>query len=234
MNEHTGHRQRVKEDFLRNGFPQGAHQHKALELLLFFCVQQKDTNPLAHQLLNKYKNIAGVLDAPVEELAEFKGLSQHSAVLLKLIMPIARMYLADKDDSSPFFSSLDEMGEYVLKRYIGIQNEVPAILILNHRNQLIDFQFLSQGDVGTATVSIRDVVRRALNKNAASVVFTHNHPDGLAFPSPNDVNITKQLAIALSNVGVLLLDHILVAETDFVSLAQSFEFAHLFNTNDTI
>ncbi len=234
MNEHAGHRDRVKKDFLKNGFPLGTPPHKVLELLLFFCVQRRDTNLLAHELLNKYETIAGVLDAPVEELTEFKWLTPSTAVLLKLIMPIARLYIADKADPSPSFQTLEAMGEFILNKYLGVTKEMPAILLLNHRNQLIDFHFLSEGDVSGATISARNVVQYALNRNAASVVLAHNHPDGLAVPSLQDIKITKQIFKALSNVGVLLLDHILVAETDFVSLAQSYEYCNIFNSNDTI
>ena len=84
-NLHEGHRDRIRQEFLQHGFDQNTPPHKILEILLFYCVQRADTNPIAHELINKYGSVAAVLDAPVEELAAFKGLSERSAVLLKLI-----------------------------------------------------------------------------------------------------------------------------------------------------
>lgn len=232
MNEHAGHRDRVKKEFLKHGFPQGTPPHKVLELLLFFCVQRSDTNPLAHQLINKYKTIAGVLDAPIEELAEFKGLTVSSATLLKLIMPIARIYCADKEDATPQFTSLDEIGDFILNKYIGVTKERASILLLNHRNQVIDFQFLSEGDVSSVAISNRDIIKRALNRDAAALVLAHNHPNGIAIPSRDDISTTERLSIALASTGIALLDHIIVAEMDFVSLAQSYEYSHIFGMNN--
>ena len=109
-NIHNGHRDRIRQEFLQHGFDQNTPPHKILELLLFYCVQRADTNPIAHELINKYGSVAAVLDAPLEELAAFKGLSERSAVLLKLIMPTARRYIYDKSAQKPTFASLDSIG----------------------------------------------------------------------------------------------------------------------------
>ena len=102
-NLHEGHRERARQEFLQHGFDRNTPPHKILELLLFYCVGRVDTNPIAHELIAKYGSVAGVLDAPVEELAAFKGLNERSAVLLKLIMPIAQgTYTTSKSKNQPF------------------------------------------------------------------------------------------------------------------------------------
>ena len=111
-NLHKDHRKRVKQDFLRNGFDHKTPSHKILEMLLFYCISRKDTNDLAHELINRYGSLSGVLDAPVKELITFNGLTESNVGLLKMIMPIARVYQYEKItkktmDQSTIFISLD-------------------------------------------------------------------------------------------------------------------------------
>lgn len=227
-NLHEGHRERARQEFLQHGFDQNTPPHKILELLLFYCVQRADTNPIAHQLIAKYGSIAGVLDAPVEELAAFKGLSERSAVLLKMIMPIARRYLYDKSEQKPTFCSLDAIGRYILSRYIGETQEKIGVMCLDTKGSLIGFDFLGEGDTASVGLSMRELAKVALSGNATAAVLCHNHPNGIAVPSDSDEAITKQAAETLSKIGVQLIDHIVVGDTDFVSMAQSEQYGYIF------
>lgn len=227
-NLHDGHRERIRDEFLQHGFDQNTPPHKVLELLLFYCVQRADTNPIAHELIKKYGSVAGVLDAPVEELASFKGLSKRSAVLLKLIMPVARRYIYDKSEQKPTFQSLDSIGKYMLSRFLGETQEKLAVMCLDARGSLLDFVFVSEGDLSSVGISQRDIAKLALNHNATAVVLAHNHPNGIAIPSENDVLITKDTVETLSRIGVQLIDHVIVCDTDFVSLAQSEQYGYIF------
>lgn len=230
-NLHEGHRARAREEFLQHGFDCNTPPHKILELLLFYCVQRADTNPIAHELIAKYGSVAGVLDAPVEELAQFRGLSERSAVLLKMIMPIARRYLYDKSEQKPTFSNLDSIGKYVLAQYIGEIKEKFAIMCLDAKGSLLNFEFLGEGDTESVGVSMRDLAKAALSGNATAAVICHNHPNGIAIPSESDVALTKQVADTLSKIGVQLIDHVIVADTDFVSMAQSEQYGYIFVPN---
>ncbi|MBQ8267703.1 MAG: hypothetical protein IJZ21_04890 [Clostridia bacterium] len=230
-NLHEGHRERARQEFLQHGFDQNTPPHKILELLLFYCVQRADTNPIAHELIQKYGNIAGVLDAPVEELAAFKGLSERSAVLLKMIMPIARRYLYDKSEQKPTFCSLDAIGKYILTRYVGETQEKIGVMCLDAKGCLISFDFLGEGDIASVGLSLRELARITLHGNATAAVLCHNHPNGIAVPSESDVLLTKQAAETLSKIGVQLIDHIIVGDTDFVSMAQSEQYGYIFVPN---
>lgn len=227
-NLHEGHRERAREEFLQHGFDQNTPPHKILELLLFYCVQRADTNPIAHELIAKYGSVAGVLDAPIEELAEFKGLSRRSATLIKMIMPIARRYLYDKSEQKPTFCSLDEIGKYILAQYIGETKEKIAVMCLDAKGSLISFDFLNEGDVSSVGLSMRDLAKTTLSGNATAAVLCHNHPNGIAIPSESDVSLTKEAADTLSKIGVQLIDHIIVGDTDFVSMAQSEQYGYIF------
>lgn len=230
-NVHEGHRERVRQEFLQYGFSENTPPHKILELLLFYCVQRADTNPIAHELIDRYGSVAGVLDAPTQELASFKGLSERSAVLLKLIMPTARRYLYDKSEQKPTFCSLDAIGKYVLSRYLGETKEKTGIMCLDTKGSLLCFRFLSEGDIASVGISMRDLAKTALNCGATAVVLCHNHPNGIAIPSDSDVTVTKNASETLSKIGVQLIDHIVVSDTDFVSMAQSEQYGHIFVPN---
>lgn len=230
-NLHEGHRERARQEFLQHGFDRNTPPHKILELLLFYCVQRADTNPIAHELIAKYGSVAGVLDAPVEELATFKGMSERSAVLLKLIMPIARRYIYDKQEQKPTFCSLDAIGKYILGRYLGETQEKLGIMCLDTKGALLSFGFLSDGDLSSVGMSSRELAKAVLKSNATAAVLCHNHPNGIALPSDSDVLLTKQAAETLSNIGVQLIDHIVVADTDFVSMAQSEKYGYIFVPN---
>lgn len=227
-NIHNGHRDRIRQEFLIHGFDQNTPPHKILEILLFYCVQRADTNPIAHELIAKYGSVAAVLDAPVQELAAFKGLSERSAVLLKLIMPIAQRYIYDKQEQKPTFKSLDGIGKYVLGRYLGETREKIAVMCLDAKGSMLDFALLGEGSLDSVGLSNRDLVKKALDSNATAVVLCHNHPNGIALPSESDVQLTKNAAQTLLGIGVQLIDHVIVADTDFVSMAQSEQYGYIF------
>lgn len=227
-NLHSGHRERVRREFLQHGFDRDTPPHKILELLLFYCVSRADTNPIAHELIKKYGSVAGVLDAPVEELAAFKGLSERSAVLLKLIMPTARRYIYDKSERKPQFCGLDDIGKYVFGCYVGERREKAGVLCLDTSGRLLGFDFLGDGDLTSVSVSMRDLAKRVLDSSATAAVLCHNHPDGIAVPSENDVQFTVNAAETLSKIGVQLIDHVIVCDTDFVSMAQSEKYGYIF------
>ena len=227
-NLHEGHRERIRDEFLQHGFDQNTPPHKVLELLLFYCVQRADTNPIAHELIRKYGSVAGVLDAPVEELAAFKGLSRRSAVLIKLIMPVARRYIYDKSEQKPHFNSLDSIGKYMLSRFLGETQEKLAVLCLDAKGAMLEFCFIAQGDISSVGLSQRDLAKRVLGCNATAAVLCHNHPNGIAVPSESDVSLTKDTADTLHKIGVQLVDHIIVSNTDFVSMAQSEKYGYIF------
>ena len=227
-NLHEGHRERARQEFLQHGFDHNTPPHKILELLLFYCIQRADTNPIAHELIKKYGSVAGVLDAPLEELAAFKGLSERSAVLLKLIMPVAQRYIYDKREQKPTFCNLDSIGKYVLGRYLGETKELVGVMCLDTKGRMLSFEFLSEGSIDSVGLSSRTLAKCVLDSNATAAVICHNHPGGIALPSESDVALTKQVAETLSNIGVQLIDHIIVADADFVSMAQSEQYGCIF------
>jgi DNA repair protein RadC len=227
-NIHKDHRKRVREEFLKNGYDHNTPPHKVLEHLLFYCIKQKDTNDLAHELINKYKNLSGVLDAPIDELIEFSGLTENNVSILKMIMPIARIYSFEKSDKSKVFSGSEEIGKFLLEQFQGFKNEHLYLLLLNASGKMLRFKCIADGDPASVGVSTRDIVHEALDSGCTNVIMAHNHPSGTALPSPADIQITSLVANALRVVEIHLLDHMVIADGDYVSMAQSEKYRKIF------
>lgn len=218
---HDGHRERVKQEFLENGFNEKTPPHKIMEMLLFFSIPRKDTNEIAHDLIRRFGSIAGVLDAPVNELTKVNGISLHSASLIKLMIPIIRCYIAEKNEKKMSYSNLDEVCEYLLRKYIGYTKEVFSVVSFSSSGRMLGFDVLSKGNVSEVNISVREIVETVLKQNAVCAIIAHNHPDGVAVPSDEDIAVTKKIQSALSHINIRLLDHIIISGSDYVSMAQS-------------
>ncbi len=217
---HEGHRERVKKRFRQEGLD-GFDEVHALELLLFFCIPRGDTNVLAHELLEHFGSFAQVLDAPAEELEKVPGIGQHASTFLTLITQVSRYYFVSRNEVCSILTSTEQCGRFLLPYFVGQRDEIVYLLCLDSKCKVICCKEVSRGNVNSAGVSVRKIVETALAANAVSVVLSHNHPDGLALPSHEDVLTTRRVAVALDAVGIVLADHIVVADGDFVSLADS-------------
>ncbi len=227
-NPHAGHRERVKEEFLSRGFDSSTPSHKILELLLFYCIPRIDTNVVAHELIDRYKTISGVLDAPVEELLEFKGITRNNVGLLKMIMPIANIYRSEKQPTCSDFSDYAEISRFITAKFEALSEEKFGVLFLDGRGHNLGFEFIGTGSISSVGISSRDIIKRTFEHRANAVVLAHNHPNGVALPSPEDAQNTENIASALSHVDVRLLDHIIVADGDYVSMRQSRNYCYIF------
>ncbi|MGN0493169.1 MAG: RadC family protein [Acutalibacteraceae bacterium] len=225
---HDGHRERVKQEFLKNGFDESTPPHKIMEMLLFYSIPRKDTNEIAHELLNRFGSISGILDAPANQLTEIKGVSLNTVALLKLVISVARIYRTEKSEKQGRFNNLDEVCDYILSRYFGYTNEVFSVISFSGNGRILGFDILGEGNVSEVNVSTREIIETALNRQAVSVIIAHNHPSGTAVPSEEDIAVTKNIQSALSHINVKLLDHIVICGDDYVSMAQSRLFRKIF------
>ena len=217
---HDGHRQRLKERFLREGLD-GFTDIQALELLLFYAVPRQDTNPIAHDLLDRFGTLDKVLDAPTEKLKEVKGMGEHAATLLKLSLAMGRCYDVSKAKGETILNTIDDCANYLKPFFRNRRNETVFLLSLDAKLKVLDCREVGEGSVNYASVSVRRVAEMALASGASSVVLAHNHPSGIAVPSTDDIQTTRRVAAALSAVEIALADHIIVAEDDYVSMMQS-------------
>jgi DNA repair protein RadC len=217
---HSGHRQRLKDQFLTHGMDP-IHDVNVLELVLFYAIPRQDTNPIAHRLLNTFGSLAAVFDATPEELMERGGLSKNAATLIKLIPAAARRQQLSRSSCHQLLDSTQKCGDYLVPFFFGATQEEVYLLGLDAKCKVLGCVKLSTGSVNSAGLSIRKVVECALNMKASSVVLAHNHTSGIAVPSQEDIRTTQSISHALDLVGVYLADHVVVADEDYVSMAES-------------
>lgn len=220
MSIHDGHRQRLKKRFLEEGLDNFT-DIQVLELLLFFSVPRKDTNPIAHALLDHFGSLSQVLEASPEELKKVKDVGDTSALLLSLINDVSRYYQVDRTQREKILPTVQACGEYMVPYFFGRQVETVFLLCLDAKCKVLCCKEVGEGSVNSAGISVRKIVETALGTNATTVVLAHNHPSGIALPSNEDVLTTRRIAAALNAVEIHLADHIVVADGDYVSMAQS-------------
>ena len=220
MSIHDGHRQRLKDRFRREGLDNFDDLY-VLELLLFYCIPQRDTNPLAHRLLETFGSLAGVLDASAEELEKVEGIGKNASTFLTLITQVGRFYQVKRSEPGEILRTLDQCGAYLVPYFFGREQETVFMLCLDAKCKVISCKKIGEGSVNSASIPIRKVVENALAANATTVVLAHNHPSGLAIPSADDVQTTYKIAAALEAVEITLADHIVVSRDDYVSIVQS-------------
>ena len=228
MNEHSGHRRRMRERFLSHGLD-NFDDHNVLELLLFYALPRQDTNRLAHRLMEHFGSLDAVLDATVEELTAVEGVGPGAAVLLKLVPDVGRRYQIRKNEPGRILSDTEAVGRYLVPRFLGQRDEVALLVCLDAKLKVLCCREVGRGDVSSARLNLRRVVETALGQNAAAVILAHNHVSGIALPSSEDLNTTTQVYQLLRQVNVILQDHIIVAGDDFISLRDDGFFDRLQN-----
>ena len=219
MGVHDGHRQRKKEQFLRRGL-EGFADHEVLELLLYYAIPRRDTNELAHRLIDRFGTLRGVFDAAPEELRQVDGMGESAALFLQLLPAVGRRVLLN-EKKEVILNSVETVGAFFARLLDAERREVLYQVCLDAKGKLLSYHRLASGTVSVAPVSVREVVENALRCDASRVVLGHNHPSGVALPSEEDRQITLQIQQALATMSIALVDHIIVADGDFVSMAAS-------------
>lgn len=219
MADHSGHRERLRAEFLAR--PESFPDHKLLELLLFYALPRQDTNPVAHELLEQFGSIRGVLDAEPKALIRVSGVGDRAAVLFRAAKELGRRYHAQRSSVTDLVRNTRDAGELLQPYFYGARNELVYLLCLDGKGKALACPQISEGSVNAAEVVTRKVVDAALRCNAAMAVLAHNHVSGLALPSAEDKATTLYLRDVLEKVNVRLIDHLIFCDDDMVSLRDS-------------
>lgn len=219
MGTHDGHRQRLKTEFLAR--PDSFPDHKLLELLLFYANPRSDTNPLAHELMERFGSLAGVLDASPEELQKVKGVGEHAAVLFKAAKELSGRYLTVRTQMDDIARNSRDYFNQLRYYFFGAQRELLYLLCMDGKHKVLGIRKLGEGNVNSVNVTPRLLAEAALSLNAAAVVLAHNHVSGIALPSDDDIATTESLAPFLAKLGIELVDHVIFVDDDMVSLRDS-------------
>lgn len=220
MGIHDGHRQRKREQFIRHGLDAFA-DHEVLELLLYYAIPRQDTNTIAHALITRFGSLEKVLAAPAEELEKIPGIGRNAAVLLCLVPEVVRRARLSSAAGETVLDTSERIGTYFVELFTAQSREVMYQLCLDAKGRLLCCCKLSEGDASSVGLNLRRLVENALRSGAVLVALAHNHPSGLPFPSPEDRAATIQARDALDTMGIRLVDHIIVADDDFISMRQS-------------
>ncbi len=211
MNLHEGHRERLRNRFVSEGGKNFA-AHNLMELLLFYGIPRKDTNEIAHRLLERFGDIKGVLSATVEDLCLVKGVTKSAAVLIKLCNELCgRLYNGDLRDMKRF-DSFDDIGEYLVHLFYGFTEEYVYLLLLDSEGNLLNTTQLCRGSVNSVTFDSRQIILQAYKYNACGIIIAHNHPGATVYPSTEDLLSTKSLASLLEVNGLELSEHYIVSD----------------------
>lgn len=216
MGVHDGHRDRLRDRFREHGLD-SFNDLNALELLLFYAIPRRDTNEIAHALLDHFGSLHAVFEASEQELCAVPGVGLQAATLLRLLPQVMRKSACSKAVNIKTIRTTAEAAKYLIPRFLYEQDEVILLLCLDSQKRVITCAEVGRGVVNASETSLRRIVETALKHKSASVILAHNHPDGVACPSVEDDVMTKQIFRSLSLVGISLEDHIVVAGEAYAS-----------------
>ena len=228
MNEkdNQGHRERIKEKFLKNGID-GFAEYEILELLLTYCIPRKDTKPIAKELLNKFKSLDNVFKADFDKLSAIDGLGKNSIAFLKLIGDLPSIIYKDELKNKKLIDreTLKILNKDILLNYlrnkIGYEEiEKFYVIYLSSSNEVIEFEENSVGTLDRSSVYPREIYKKIINLNAKSVILAHNHPSDNITPSKSDIELTNEIAKGLKNFGALLIEHIIITKNSYFSFLE--------------
>lgn len=208
-NIHDGHRARMRESvYVKNGFD-GMADHEVLEYILSMFVPRKDTNPMAHELINYFGSFANVLDANVDDLIKVSGLGKRTAIFLNSFQYILKRYKECKSKTLKIISNLHDIEMFIGDRIRYLPKEELHVIFLNSSNMLLTCKQIGTGSNNKVTFETKSIIETALATNASSVVLVHNHPSGSCTPSPEDIKLTRELYFNLYLNGLNLAEHII-------------------------
>ena len=214
--EKDGHRGRLRSRYLKAG-GDGFTDYDIIELVLTYAIPRRDVKPIARELLRRFKDVAGIMDADPKEISEVSGMGNNSALLFQLMRDICVRYLETKVRDIDVISSPEKLVDYARMKLSCYTDEVIMVICLNTKNHVIDAEIVSRGTIDAAVIYPRTIALDALRRKAASVIIVHNHPSGVTQPSAADREFTRALAEALKVLDIHLLDHLIVSRTDAFS-----------------
>lgn len=220
-NLHSGHRQRVKERFLNYGLDSFTDV-QFLETLLFYGIQRKDTNEIAHLLLKRFNSLKGVFEASYEDILEVDGVTENAASLLRFFPMASKKYLelAYKESKTETFNTPQKLKQYCMQLFLSEKKEMVYGIALDCDLAIVGKETLNSGSPDSVFLSYRKLTEFIHKSNTSRIVITHNHPNGTEMVSRADIDATRNTAELLYQISVELVDHIVVGKTGATSMRE--------------
>lgn len=218
---HKNHRLRMKERILSQGIS-SLQEHEVLEYLLYYAVQRRDTNPLAHRIIQHCGSLSDVFHASYEDLLSVPGVTPHIALFLNTLPDIfAYCNAKEQQEQKPCLEEKDAREAFVLSQLGRNDREHACLVALDAHKRVIAVKTSMTGSFSELAINIRDVLTFCLQKKAAYLLLAHNHPSGVASPSQEDIDTTRTLIRTLSGIEVQVLDHLVVANGRVYSFVEN-------------
>lgn len=216
-NLHAGHRDNVRRRFLGEGLSCFA-DHNILEMILFYAIPRRDTNELAHRLIDHFGSFAAVFDADVRDLCKVEGIGMNAAVLIKSYPAVSKRYYEDRFRTRAELPSYEILARDLVLHFAGLDHEEVYALFYDSNLRLTAKTTLYVGDINSVAFSIRDVCDQALKNASSYLILAHNHPHGVPIASSADLDTTRRMITILDKLSITLIDHFIIAEDRFTSL----------------
>ncbi len=220
MGVHEGHRDRLREKILAVGI-ENLQPHEVLEYLLFGCIPRKDTNALAHELMNNFGTLSEVLSTDFDRLMTVKGMTRNAAIFLSSLPDVFKVYSKETSKDRTSLKGRGVAREFMRSKLYGEDTEIIFIAAVDAKDNLIRLEKMAMGDGSSVRMSVRDVVDFALRTKACGIILAHNHPSGDITPSQTDVDVTVHLTYLLRSVGVEVQDHFIFSENKYYSFEEN-------------
>jgi DNA repair protein RadC len=216
----AGHRARLRSRLLAAGAAAIA-DHELIEMVLFLALPRRDTKPIARILLARFGSYAGAISASVPELLGVEGLGEAGVAALKIVQAAAQRLAKAEVLHQPVLNNWERLMEYLQAVLAREKIEQFRILFLDNKNRLLADEAQAKGTVNHTPVYPREVVKRALDLHATAIILVHNHPSGDPSPSRDDIEMTKEIKQAAAALGIVLHDHVIVGNGDWLSFRRT-------------
>jgi DNA repair protein RadC len=217
---HDGHRDRLREKIQSAGI-ESLQPHEILEYLLFAFIPRKDTNAIAHELINTFGSFSSVLATDVDRLLTVKGMTKNAAMFLNSLPDVLRVYTKESSAEKKSLKGRGVARDFMRSQLYGKDVEVVYMVAVDAKDNFIRIEKLSEGTGAAVSISVRDIMDFALRTKACGILLAHNHPSGDVTPSGSDVAVTIDISRALAGVGIKLQDHFIFSENKYYSFEEN-------------
>ena len=221
--DHYGHRERMRKRLQENGF-EGFSDHEILEYMLYYVYKTQNTNEIGHRLLKQFRSIPNVLQASEEELLEVEGIGKASVDFIQFLREFIKVYERSSVDVVDL-SSIKNRCAYFQKEFALETDEKLLVVCLDDQMCVVSEFLAASGTAGSVTPNMQTVTRKILNRHCNMVMLAHNHPKGKPIASYQDIESTRIFAKLCKQLGIILVDHVIVAGGRAVSMEASGAFA---------
>ncbi|MFH1620195.1 MAG: DNA repair protein RadC [bacterium] len=207
---YEGHHKRLRESFEKS--PESLSDHEVLELLLTYIIPRRDTKPQAREMLKQFKSFSRALDAKPDRIREIDGMGEKSALFFSVMREAMRRYYLERVKKKDVLKSPEDVVNYCRAALESEDYETFHVLFLTARNTVISAENLFRGTTDRTQVHARNILKKALEKNATGLIFVHNHPSGETSPSKEDEILTAELTKAAATMNITVHDHVIVGK----------------------